>query len=724
MITYYLKKIWELPPDVVFKKAAKKIALIFQNKLERYKYYSKNLDLPFLEKELKSFIDINKLDISGIDKKVAEYHIKMYLSHRFDLLGSGWVKNTYDSKPLGLEGYKYDMNVEFDLEKLLKPAHVKRAKEIWELVDKDYIPIDWQKDYKSGYRWSARDWYKDTRKVIGRALGADIKVPWELARMQHLPQLAVFSLVCPEHKEKSIREFKNQVLDFIATNPPKMGVNWACTMDVAIRAANMLIAYDMFDQLDTNNILDNKFKQIFANSVYEHGFHIINNLEYNEFLTSNHYLSDIVGLLFVGAYLDNGEWISYAVQEIIKEMKKEFYEDGGNFESSTSYHRLSGELMVYATALIVRLLQENKIKKIDYKIKNQKFKLIRNQQTLITHLPQWYIDRLYKIGRFTVDITKPNGDIPQFGDNDSGRFFRFSPNGDFLSNKEAEDKYLNLKGYNELIREYGDTKDDLYWDENILNHQTFISAINGLFDDDIFQTDFRFEKSFTKILANSKTLHPQDQAYQTIRTRALTIDVDLTYIKEIKYTLPFNAQNESYNIFTYPDSGIIILKNAKFYLAICATPPGQNNNGGHTHNDKLSYELWIDGKDIAKDPGTYLYTPLPHRRNEFRSTKAHNVPMIDNLEQNSWSECSAGLFSMFIESELIIENFNKNFIKFVLRYKDVIVARSFLFKDNLLLIVDKSNNNLFYNSFKQYSNGYGKLDCITLKDVYDNLAAS
>ncbi len=62
-------------------------------------------------------------------------------------------------------------------------------------------------------------------------------------------------------KEQNIKEFKCQVLDFILNNPPRMGVNWVCTMDVAIRASNMLIAYDMFIQVDSLGILDDEFKQ-------------------------------------------------------------------------------------------------------------------------------------------------------------------------------------------------------------------------------------------------------------------------------------------------------------------------------------------------------------------------------------------------------------------------------------------------------------------------------
>ena len=573
-----------------------------------------------------------------------------------------------------------------------------------------YEPIDWQRDYKSGYRWSEKTWYKDIK--FGDKLGVDIKVPWELARFQHLPQLAIFALVDESLKEQNIKEFKHQVLDFIANNPPRMGVNWVCTMDVGIRAANMLVAYDIFSQLDSFGILDDEFRQIFANSIYEHGFHIVNNLEYSEFLTSNHYLSDIAGLLFVSVYLENrndvNQWLAFSIQEILNEMQNEFYEDGGNFESSTSYHRLSGELMVYSTALILGL-KEEKIKALQsynpkgWKVK-PKLESLKNQQFTINHqlstinFPQWYIDRLYKIGRFTVDITKPNGEIPQFGDNDSGRFFRFSPIGEFLTNKDAVRKYLNLKGYSE--------DDELFWDENILNHSTFISCFNGLYEDEIFENSISFEKSFINSMAKN-ILQAKDKSYKNIKRNTYSLE-GLNHKKSILYDLKSSIKN--LKLISYPDSGIYVFKAANFHLSICATPLGQKDSGGHSHNDKLSYELFLNGKNIVRDPGTYLYTPLPDRRNEFRSIKAHSVPIVENIEQNSWTDGSIMLFGLFNDSKCFVKELESNFLELVLEYKDIKIVRRFEIKEDILEIIDMCNKEFGYGQFEMYSSGYGKLE--------------
>ncbi len=692
-LNHYIKKALSIPPHQLLPKVFRKVSGKFGEKLQRSKDLSQgtriNFNIPLIQH---SYIDIKELDISNIDSKVAKYLSQMYREHRFDLLGSGWVKNSYDSVALGVEGYKYEMNV-------FAPKSVTDG----------YNPIDWQKDFKSGYRWNEKAWYKEQR--IGHKLGSDIKVPWELARFQHLPQLAIFSLIDESLKEQNIKEFKHQVLDFIANNPPRMGVNWVCTMDVGIRAANMLVAYDMFTQLDSFGILDNEFKQTFANSIYEHGVHIVNNFEYSEFLTSNHYLSDIAGLLYISAYLENSDeinqWLAFSIQEVVNEMQNEFYEDGGNFESSTSYHRLSGELMVYSTALILGLKVEkvktlqnyttkgwrvkpklDPLEKQQFKIQNPKFNI---------NLSQWYIDRLYKIGRFTVDITKPNGEIPQFGDNDSGRFFRFSPNGEFLRNNEAVNKYLNLKGYSE--------DDELFWDENILNHSTFTSCFCGLYEDEIFDNSTGFEKSFIKSVAK-KSLYVSDKSYKDIQKSSYDL-VDLNYKKATIHNSKLSIKNLKF--IAYPDSGIFIFTADNFHLSICATPLGQKDSGGHTHNDKLSYELWMDGKDIVRDRGTYLYTPLPNRRNEFRSIKAHSVPIVGNIEQNSWSEGNIGLFGLFNDSKSFVRDFGNDFLELVLEYKDIKIMRRFEINEDGLEVIDMCNYEFDYGDFELYSNGYGKL---------------
>jgi hypothetical protein len=254
--------------------------------------------------------------------------------------------------------------------------------------------------------------------------------------MQHLPQLAwAYALAQQgtaglDAPERYVREFRNQVLDFISTNPPRWGVNWACTMDVAIRVANWLVGYDMFKSFGAQ--FDDEFEKVFSRSIYEHGRHIVNNLEWSSKFRSNHYLSDITGLLFVSVFLpcnkETNAWLAFSIQELVKEVKIQFHEDGSNFEASTSYHRLSAELVIYATALVLGLSKDKRqalqsyqrsvIKGVPelapgplplYPLPNAKDK---------SPFPAWYFLRLERMAEFSMHITKPDGHIPQIGDND------------------------------------------------------------------------------------------------------------------------------------------------------------------------------------------------------------------------------------------------------------------------------------------------------------------
>ena len=65
---------------------------------------------------------------------------------------------------------------------------------------------------------------------------------------------------------------------------------------------------------------------------------------------------------------------------------------------------------------------------------------------------------------------------------------------------------------------------------------------------------------------------------------------------------------------------------------------------GHTHNDKLSFELSCFGVNFISDPGTGVYTSYPNIRNSLRSVMAHSTVQVGPIEQNSFSK--KVLFSM------------------------------------------------------------------------------
>lgn len=609
-----------------------------------------------------------------------------YLEHRFDLLGSGWVQVTHGMRCRGLEGYRYDMGTSIDadpegkwLKEFINAANIKKSTQVWKEIfvftKCGYVPIDWQLDFKSGYRWKETTWYRDIR--YGHKDGVDVKVPWELSRMQHLPQLALsFALSLQQERDSAVKfvtseeyasEFRSQVLDFIATNPPRFGVNWNCTMDVAIRVSNWLVAYDLFKAYGKE--WDCQFERIFIRSVYEHGLHIIRNLEWNPETRGNHYLANIVGLLFVAAYLPRNDqtdaWLSFAVQELIKETELQFNSDGTNFEASTSYHRLSAEMVVYATALVLGLpaekyeaLESNGITKHHCISRLLPGSLTFYPQGIMSGklhpFPPWYLERLEKMAEFTMHITKPDHHIPQIGDNDNGRFLRMHSIYHKRSVVEAKSCYANLDGYDALPDQ------SVFWDEDHLDHRGLISAIDGLFEREDFGrfcggkwVDFFIIRCLSR---NSKLISYRDGSKQSAAELVRVDDEHMRFeiwkhlqsstqnaLKKLEIKLP--GKDTIYNLKTYAycDFGLYLFRSNGLYAAIRCGPLGQNGNGGHAHNDCLSLELWADGRDIIYDKGTYLYTPLPKRRNQYRSVAAHFAPRMLGHEPGN---LDIGLFTL------------------------------------------------------------------------------
>jgi hypothetical protein len=563
-----------------------------------------------------------------------------YLAHRFDILGSGWEAVCHGMTCRGLEGQVYAAGapVQADaagawLKGRINPPNLDAAQAIWRLVDHGYRPIDWQLDFKSGYRWSERDWYKDS--PIAPLPGVDIKVPWELARMHHLAHLAHAWRYAGEGEpgfeqpERYRREFCNQVLDFMASNPPGFGVNWSCAMDVGIRVVNWLVAFDLFRASGAQ--FEPEFEQRLALGVHEHAAHIFANLEWHERYRGNHYLANIAGLLFAAAWLPPSstteEWLAFAARELVTETGYQFNADGSCFEASTAYHRLSAEMVAYATALALGLSAKGRLP--------------------AGLFPDWYWQRLAKMAEFSIDVTRPDGNICQIGDNDSGRLLKLYPVYQSLTVAQARRRYANLSGYTGLPDE------SEYLLERHLDHRHVVAAIDAFFGRPgfaQFAAGNEFETALLCTLAGGSALATDDSATPAagVATTAQLAETDRPEHAADSKRHEFAVQDvQKEDIRTglqyraYPDFGLYIYRSSRLYLAVRCGPIGLRGLGAHAHNDALSIELWLDGAPLAIDPGAYVYTPLPEKRNAFRSASAHFCPRVDGAEPG---DLSKGLF--------------------------------------------------------------------------------
>ena len=217
--------------------------------------------------------------------------------------------------------------------------------------------IDWHIDPKSGYRWP-NIFYAGLLPVSALTNKADVKLPWELSRMQHLPTLGKAYRMT--QNESYCRELVAQITHWLDENPCQVGVNWTCAMEVAIRVVNIIWGLAF---IEGSPYVTANFKQRVLVAIWQHGQYLVRHLEYSirpegEISNHNHYLSDVVGLVYLGLLFPEfkaaEDWQRMGIEGLMEEMDRQVHTDGVDYESSISYHRLVTELFTSA-AMLCRL---------------------------------------------------------------------------------------------------------------------------------------------------------------------------------------------------------------------------------------------------------------------------------------------------------------------------------------------------------------------------------
>jgi hypothetical protein len=250
--------------------------------------------------------------------------------------------------------------------------------------------IQWTRDPLSDHVWPL-DYHRDLQLI--RADGSDVRVLWELNRLSHFITLArAYALT---NDERYSAEFCSQLRSWDEQNPYGRGANWTCAMEVALRAMNLLAAFDIFrhsTQFEPDSL--HRLLRLFQ----QHGDYIQNNLEFSYIATSNHYLSDVAGLLWLGLMLlefsDEEAWHDFGWVELLREMDKQVLADGADFEASTGYHRFVLELFLYSFLLC-------KVNDVEIDPK--------------------YWTKLHRMLIYLRTYLRPDGFAPLIGDTDSGQ---------------------------------------------------------------------------------------------------------------------------------------------------------------------------------------------------------------------------------------------------------------------------------------------------------------
>jgi hypothetical protein len=180
-----------------------------------------------------------------------------------------------------------------------------------------------------------------------------------------------------------------------------------------------------------------------------------------------------------------------------------------------------------------------------------------------------YLERLHAMFRFVAAYQRPDGTIPLVGDADDGRLYRFRRDEDI----------------------------------NDLRHILAVGAIR--FDD-------RVLRDVAGGLSQDALWYWGGEGFERYRL--------------IRGGSPGPVSQ------AFHEGGFYVLRSANAHVFFDAGDIGLGGQGGHGHNDTLSFELWIDGSSLIVDPGTYAYTSDVKLRQALRGTASHNSVMVDGVE--------------------------------------------------------------------------------------------
>ncbi|MFC1888633.1 alginate lyase family protein [Thermodesulfobacteriota bacterium] len=252
-------------------------------------------------------------------------------------------------------------------------------------------PIDWHLDPTTGVRAPRIHWSRIDTLDPGRT--GDCRVIWELNRHQHL--VDVGKAYWYTGNERYARVFVDHIDSWISQNPAEIGINWANSMEVALRAMSWLWSWHFFRLSD---LVTSRFTMRLLRSLTDHGRHI------ESFLSTfarpgAELLGEALGLLYLGLLLPEikraSRWRRRGFELLRTGLENQVLADGGHCERSTCYHRYATDIFIHAYILAIR----------------HDFYLFAGTME----------DALPGLIDYSLALTRPDGRVPMVGDGDGGR---------------------------------------------------------------------------------------------------------------------------------------------------------------------------------------------------------------------------------------------------------------------------------------------------------------
>src|SRR5687768_13843217 len=249
-------------------------------------------------------------------------------------------------------------------------------------------PIDWHFEPVSGKRIPLQHWSK--LDYLDADVAGDKKITWELNRHQYFMKLGqAYALTGDGRYAKT---FVNHLESWMDANPPKLGINWASSLEVAFRSMSWLWALYFFKNAVPEHTLKRARKFLYLSAR-----HLESYLS-TYFSPNTHLTGEALGLFYLGTLLpefkEAKRWQHLGSSILIERLPAHVRPDGVYFEQSSYYHR-------YTTDFYIHFLLLSRANNFP--------------------LPKQFEEYLVLLLDHLMYITRPDGTTPLFGDDDGGR---------------------------------------------------------------------------------------------------------------------------------------------------------------------------------------------------------------------------------------------------------------------------------------------------------------
>ena len=271
-------------------------------------------------------------------------------------------------------------------------------------------PIDWHLEPVSGKRAPLQHWSE--LDFLDAELAGDKKIVWELNRHQYFSVLGQAYWLTGD--EKYAETFIDHLISWMHQNPPKRGINWASSLEVAFRSISWLWAFHFFkdSQSFTPSLLLRWLKCLYIN-----GRHLETYLS-TYFSPNTHLTGEALGLFYLGTLLPEldlaAQWREAGRRILIEQLSRHVRSDGTYFEQSSYYHRYTTD--IYSHFLILSRINSGANSSLEEDADDE----LEDGDRV--RLPDLEIsEKLSLLFDHLMYIQSPDGTTPFFGDDDGGR---------------------------------------------------------------------------------------------------------------------------------------------------------------------------------------------------------------------------------------------------------------------------------------------------------------